>query len=222
VRTTWTREPRLIWSFWASAALAAVGGAIPFLVGGQSSRIANVFIPFAIAALAFAACALVHEQGRVMTSALYLLAGLAIVYGILTLFALPLMLAVLGTCPAPPAACADGLQHSLTVAENTGIGFAAAAGLASLFVGFFGLVVVYRRTAVPRPAPPVRNIPPVASAREPVATPARMPATENGAEPAAAAEQPVISDEKPELELPAHEEEERPELPPHESNPPSS
>jgi hypothetical protein len=227
VRSSLTREPRLIWSFWAAAALVAVGGAVPFLIGGPSSRIANVFIPFAIAALAFVACALIHEQGRAMTSGLYLLAGLAIVYGVLTMFALPLMLAVLGTCPAPPASCTGGLQRSLTVAENTGIGFAAAFGIAALFVGFFGLVVVYRRTSVQSPTPPVRSIPPVESTRP--AAPVVEPATaaENAVEPSATTEpaagaEPLPAEEEPAPELPAHEEEERPELPPHESKPPSS
>jgi hypothetical protein len=137
------------------------------------------------------------------------------------------MLAVLGTCPAPPTPCTGGLERSLTVGENTGIGFAAAFGLAALFVGFFGLVVVYRRTAVRPPAPPVRSIPPVESTRSapPVVEPA--PAAANGAEPATTAEpsasaEPRVAEEEPEPELPAHEEEERPELPPHESKPPSS
>jgi hypothetical protein len=202
--------------------MAAVGGAIPFLIGGQSSRISSVFIPFAIAALAFAACALFHDQGRVMTSALYLLAGLAIVYGILTMFALPLMLAVLGTCPLPPAPCAGGLQHPLTLAENTGIGFATGFGIGSLFVGFIGLVIVYRRTAVAPLKPPVRNIPPVVSTRETPSVAAQAPVAENGAGGAATAE-PVAEEAAEEPpELPAHEEEERPELPPHESNPPTT
>ena len=130
MKADWSREPHLIWSFWAAGAFVVLGGAIPFLIGGSSSRIASVFIPFAIAALAFAACALIHEQGRTVTSALYLLAGLAIVYGLLTMFALPLQLAVLGTCPIPPQPCPSGLQHALTVSENTGIGAAAAFGMA--------------------------------------------------------------------------------------------
>jgi hypothetical protein len=206
VRSTWTREPRTIWAFWAAAGLVAIGGAVPFAVGGQSSRISSVFIPFAVAALAFAACALVHEQGRGMSSALYLLAGLAIVYGILTMFALPLMLAVLGTCPPPPAVCTTGLQHPLTVAENTGIGIAAVFGLAALFVGFIGLAVVYRRTGLPKVSPPIRTIPPVESTREPVAS-AEKP------EPGATRPEPVAeaAGTEPEPELPASEPE--PELP---------
>ena len=267
MKATWAKEPKLIWSFWAAAAFVALGGAIPFLVGGSSSRIATVFIPFAIAALAFAACALVHEQGRVITSVLYLLAGLAIVYGFLTMFALPLQLAVLGTCPVAPQPCPSGLQHALTVSENTGIGAAAAFGIAALFIGFFGLVVVYRRSA-PSPAatPPVRNIPPVAPRAAPV-EPAAVdaPKTESSSAPAedapleskpepaaragaeglpeppagpevkaAVAESPrprpkrkprpkviaevkELPEPKPEPELPAHEEAELPELPPHES-----
>ena len=257
MKTAWGQEPRLIWSFWAAAAFVALGGAIPFLVGGSSSRIASVFIPFAIAALAFAACALVHEQGRAITSALYLLAGLAIVYGLLTMFALPLQLAVLGTCPISPQPCASGLQHPLTVAENTGIGAAAAFGMAALFIGFFGLVVVYRRSSPAAPAtPPVRTIPPIAS-RPATVRPGGVeaPKSENGAgsaeakaevkdlpdakprpkaraevrdlpdakpRPKARAELKELPEPEPELELPAHEEPERPELPPHESTPPTT
>jgi hypothetical protein len=274
VKATWGREPQLIWSFWAAAAFVALGGAIPFLIGGSSSRIATVFIPFAVAAMAFAACALVHEQGRVITSVLYLLAGLAIVYGFLTMFALPLQLAVLGTCPVAPQPCPSGLQHALTVSENTGIGAAAAFGIAALFIGFFGLAVVYRRSAAAPPAtPPVRTIPPVAPRPAPVkaAVPDATPKAESGAAPAEAtspaedeppapkpepaasaaveelpephaepevkavvAELPKprpkrkprakatievkeLPEPKPELELPPHEEAERPELPPHES-----
>jgi hypothetical protein len=255
VKAAWAREPQLIWSFWVAATIVAVGGAIPFLIGGSSSRIASVFIPVAIAALAFAACALVHEQGRAITSTIYLLAGLAIVYGLLTMFALPLQLAVLGTCPIPPQPCASGLQHSLTVSENTGIGFAATFGIVALFVGFFGLVVVYRRAAAAAhpAAPPVRTIPPVAprpvkpaAVEAPKADDGAMP-TEPKAdvkepkadvkepkadvkepkadvkEPKADVKEPKeLPAPEPELELPAHEEAERPELPPHESTSPTT
>ena len=228
----WNRE-RLIWSFWVAAAVVAIGGALPFLIGGPSSRIASVFIPFAIAALVFAACALVHEQGRGITSVLYLLAGLAIVYGLLTMFALPLQLAVLGTCPVPPQPCASGVQHALTVSENTGIGLAGGFGIAALFIGFFGLVVVYRRSAsaVAPSTPPVRSIPPVAP-RAAKPAPVETPKAENGAGPVEAKSEmkelpepepePELPEPEPEPELPPHEEEDRPELPPHESSSPKT
>ena len=150
-----------------------------------------------------------------MTGGLYFVAGLALVWGMLTMFAFPLELAVLGTCPAPPEACTSGLQRPLTINENTGIGFAAGFAFAALFVGFLGLMVVYRRHVVTATALPVRSIPPVASSREtsPVEPSAAPAAPTNGAKPAV---------EEPELELPAHEEEDRPELPPHESSPPTT
>jgi len=212
---TFSQEPRLIWSFWVAAALAAIGGAIPSLLGGLSSRIANVFIPYAIGAAALGASALWHDRGRAVTGVLYFVAGLALVFGMLTMFAFPLELAVLGTCAAPPAPCTSGLPRPLTVAENTGIGFAAGFALAALFVGFLGLMIVFRRHAPTATPPPMRSIPPVASARQttPVAAGPAKPAPANGAEPAS---------EEPELELPPHEEEERPELPPHESSPPTT
>ena len=210
-----SQEPRLIWSFWVAAGLAALAGATPFIVGGSSSRVAGVWVPFLIGAAALGACALVHDRGRTATGVLYFVAGLALVYGMLTMFAVPLELAVLGSCAAPPAPCPTGLPRPLTVAENTGIGFAAGFSFAALFVGFFGLMIVVRRHALAPLTPPVRSIPPVPSTREaaPVAVAASKPAPSNGAEPAA---------DEPELELPAHEEEERPELPPHESSPPTT
>src|SRR5690242_12341532 len=85
---------------------------------------ANAAIPFTIAALAMGGCALVHRQGRAITAILYFAAGLALVYGMLAMFAVPLELAVLGTCAAPPAPCVGGVGRPLTVGENTGMGFA--------------------------------------------------------------------------------------------------
>ena len=89
------------------------------------------------------------------------------------------------------------------------MGFATGFALVAVFVGFFGLMVVFRNSLLPPSAPPARTIPPVHQATSPAA-PAQP---HNGSTPAA---------EAPELELPAHEEEEFPELPPHESNPPTT
>jgi len=161
------------------------------------------------------ACALLRDAGRTITSGLYFVAGLAIVYGLLSMFSLPLQQAIGGTCPVPPQPCAPGLQRPLTVAENTGMGFGAGFAIASLLVGFFGLLVFYRRTVQPASAPPERKIPAIApppSAVQPVAvTPTpNSSAAENGSAP------------EDEPELPAHQEDERPELPPHESTPPTT
>ena len=106
-----SQEQRLIWAFWLAAGLAVLAGVLPVLIGGTSSRVATVIVPFGVGAAAFAGCAVLHSQGRGVTSALYFLAGLALVYGMLAMFSLPLQLAMLGTCPAPPAACTDG-RHS--------------------------------------------------------------------------------------------------------------
>lgn len=187
------------WTLWFAAALAVVGGVVPFVFGGTSSRIDIVIIPFWIGAAVFAACAFLPNQSRGVTALLYFIGGLAIVYGLLSIFSLPVRLAVLGTCPAPPAPCTTGLPTPLTNGENTGMGVAAAFGILAIFLGFYGLVTVYRKSSVAPNAPPVRTIPPVAPPPQPA------PVT---APPAAVVEEP---------ELPAHEEEELPELPPHES-----
>ena len=202
-------EDRVAWSFWAAGAIVFVGGLLPLLIGGTSSRVATVAIPFTIAAAAFTACGFVHKQGRSLTAILYFVAGLAIVYGLLAMFSLPLQLAALGSCAAPPAPCTGGLGRPLTIGENTGMGVGTGFGVAALFVGFFGLMVVFRRTAAAPPIPPVRKIPPVTP-------PAEKPAPA----PVAAKPEPELEPEaEAEPELPAHEEEELPELPAHESDP---
>jgi len=216
---------RLIWAFWVAAGIAAIGGLLPLAFGGTSSRIATVIIPFWIGAAALAACGFLHDQGRAVSGVLYFLAGLAIVYGLLAMFAVPLQLAVLGSCDPAPAPCAAGLGRPLTVGENTGMGFAAGFGLAALFVGFFGLMVVFRKPVLPTMPPAARSIPPI-QAPAPPANETDTPTAEEAA-PAVEAEAasngsvPATPEEE-HGELPAHEEEELPELPPHESTPPTT
>ena len=155
------RGSRLIWAFYLAAAIALVGGALPFVFGGASSRVAGVILPFGVATAGLVACALLHNQSRLVVAIVYFLAGLAIVYGLISMFSLPVRLAALGSCPVAPNPCTTGLPRALTDGENTGIGTAAAFGIAALFVGFFGLVTLYRRTAPPPYVPPVRTIPPM-------------------------------------------------------------
>lgn len=202
------KRRRAVWAFWAAGALAAIGGVSPILFAGFSGRLSGVVIPFWIAAVGFAACGFVYQQGRTVASILYFVAGLAVVFGLLAILSLPLRLAVLGTCPAAPAPCTTGLPRPLTFAENNGLDAAAVLGILAIFVGFFGLAVFYRRPPVPVYTPPQRKIPPI----QPVAARAEAPKAEpHKIEPTIAHE----PEEEP--ELPAHEEAESPELPPHES-----
>ena len=220
-------KERMIWAFWGAAALAALGGLMPVVFAGTAGRLTGVVVPFWVAAAALGACAVIYEQGRVTATIVYFIAGLAIVFGLLAMFTLPLRLAVLGTCPAAPAPCTTGLPRPLTDAENTGMGAAATLGILAVFVGFFGLSVLYRRTTVPPAAPPERRIPPV-PARPAVPEPA-APAVEPaqpaaGLEPeATSATQAAEAPEEPEEpeELPPHQEEELPELPAPESSAPT-
>lgn len=202
---------RLVWAFWLAATVAFVGGLLPVVFGGTSSRMANAVVPFTIAALAMAACGFIHRQGRSITAVLYFIAGLALVYGMLAMFAVPLELAVLGSCPPAPAPCSGGVGRPLTTGENTGMASAAGFALVSLFVGFFGLMVVFRKPAVTPPAPPVKTH---VAPRKPEPAAAQPPAKPtNGSAPAVAEAEP---------ELPPHVEEELPELPPPEPDPPTT
>ena len=204
-------ERRILWAFWIACGLAAVGGVAPFLLGGSSNRISGVVFPYALGAIALGACAVLYPRGRSVTTALYFVASLAIVYGILALVAVPLRLAVIGTCPPEPARCALGFERPLTSAEDTALAFAIGMGIVAILTGFFALVILYRRPAVTAaPTPPARRIEPVAAdvARGVSAetAPPPTPAPEPAPEP-----EPVPAEPEPQLELspPA----ETPELP---------
>jgi hypothetical protein len=207
------QDQRLIWSFWLAAGIALVGGLLPFVFGGTSSRVSGVILPFAVAAAGFAACALLNTQSRLVVAIVYFLAGLAIVYGLMSILSLPVRLAALGSCPVAPQPCPTGLPRAMSDSENNGIGSAAAFGIAALFVGFFGLVTLYRRTAVPQFVPPMRKIPPMPTAAAASATPDSP--DYQGPVAAISPDKPDRPEEDEELELPAPEE--LPELPAHES-----
>lgn len=181
-------EPRAVWAFWIAAALAVVGGVAPLALGG-TNRITNVVFPFGVAAIAFGACAVLYgRQGRPVITVLYVVAGLAIVYGILSMIAVPLQLAVVGTCPPQPATCSLGSEQPLTAGESSGLGFATGIGIVAILTGFYGLTVLFRSLRTPPPSsPPVRSIAPVTS-RPPIESepaPSAVAAAASKAEPEA-------------------------------------
>ena len=213
-------ERRGLWAFWAATVLAVAGAIAPFLLGGGSTRIAGSLIPFGVAALAFGACSLVYHRGRVLATTLYFVASLAIVYGILSALALPMRIAVLGTCPSDSGPCPLGLERPVTSAESTAIGFLIGIGLVAILTAFFGLRTLYhrhRKQVIPPAAPPLRSIAPVATRTQPETTAAPAPVdaqtrVEPKSEPTPELPAPVA-----ELELPAHEP--GPELPASEPQP---
>jgi hypothetical protein len=145
------RDPRVLWSFWIAAGLAVTGGLGPLLfAAGGPNRIGGVIAPYGVAAAAMAVDALFYRHGRPLATLLYFVAGVAIVYGMLMMLATPLRLAVVGSCPPPPAVCSSGLEVPFSGGESTGFAFAVAFGVVSIVVGFFGLFMLFRR----RPKPP--------------------------------------------------------------------
>jgi hypothetical protein len=181
------RDPRVLWSFWVACGLAVTGGLAPLLLAlGGPNRLAGAVIPYAVAAGAMAANAILYQRGRSLATALYFLAGVAIVYGMLLMFAVPLRLAVGGTCPDPPAVCPVGLERGFTSGEATGFTVAVVMGVLSILSGFFGLLMLYRRQPkLPVSRPMERRIAPVntspappveAASSAPVEAPAEAPA----------------------------------------------
>jgi hypothetical protein len=213
---------RVVLAFWLACGLAAVGGVVPLLLTGTSGRVNGVIVPFGLAAIALAACAALYGQGRTFTSLIYFVAGLAIVFGILSLLAVPVRLSLVGTCPPSPAQCPVGFERPMTGAETLSLQFAIGMGIAAVLVGFFGLVALYRHLDAARPElPPMRRIPPVRDSRaaasapvaapEPTPTAAELPAPEPELELPAPEPQLELPAPKAEPELPAPE----PELTPH-------
>jgi hypothetical protein len=140
------RDQRVMWAFWIAAALTAIGAVAPLSFSiGAHSRLQGVIIPFGIAAVALGINAAMYHQGRSLAATLYFIAGLAIVYGILAMVAVPLRLAVVGTCPPEPARCPLGFEQPMTSAENSGLALASFCGVLAIFVGFYGLLMLYRR-----------------------------------------------------------------------------
>ncbi len=180
------RDARVLWSFWVACGLAVTAGIAPLLLAaGGPNRLAGAIVPFTVAAGAMAANALMYQRGRSLATALYFLAGVAIVYALLLMFAVPLRLAVTGTCPDPPAICPAGLERGFTSGEATGFTLAVIMGVLSILSGFFGLLMLYRRQPKLQASRPMeRRIAPVAA---PVETPPAAPAE---APPAAPVETP--------------------------------
>ena len=209
--STATRESRVLWSFWIACGLSITGGIAPLLLAaGGPNRIAGVVVPFGVAAVAMGVNALMYHQGRPLATALYFVASMALVYGMLSMLAVPLRLAVLGTCSTSAAlVCPSGSELPLTSGENSGFAIGVAMGTIAILVGFFGLLMLFRikpqiatppptrremetRVVAPPPAP-VASAPIPASAADPEAIAPAAPEPE----PAFSAPSPDPADPAP-------------------------
>jgi hypothetical protein len=188
------RDPRVLWSFWLAAGLAATGAiATLLLTAGGTDRIAAAVIPFGVAAMAMAVNALTYQRGKPLATSLYFLAGIALVYGMLSMVAVPLRLAVIGTCPPDPAACPAGFERPFTTGEGSAFTIGIAMGTLAILVGFFGLLMLYRIRTQPATPPPVRRDAPWVP---PPAGPSTAEATKPQSEPevpSAAAPAPQVT-----------------------------
>jgi hypothetical protein len=225
-------EPRVLWLFWVASGLAATGALAPLLLTpGDISYRLGVAIPFAVAAVAMAAIGVAYPRGRSVATALYILAWIAIVYGILRMIAVPLQQAVVGACSGSGSECGPGLARPFGGGEGVAIGVGIITGALSLQLAFLGLRALFRRPRKQKDAagfanpPPTRILAPVKStltpapveempvaasaaiATEPtsepapVAPPVRKPRTRRKAKPAV---EPVAPEGQ--AELPAHTE----------------
>jgi len=164
------KDARVLWSYWLAFGLAVTGGVAPLvLASGGPDRLAGAIIPYLVAAGASAANALLYRRSKSLATALYFLAGVAIVYGMLLMFAVPLRLAVTGTCPDAPAVCPPGLERGFSSGETTGFALAILMGILSILAGFLGLMLLYRRKPRWTATPPMERV--IPARNQPTAAP---------------------------------------------------
>jgi hypothetical protein len=213
------REPRVLWSYWVACALAATGAIAPLvLAAGGPGRVSGGATPFAVAAIAMAANALTYPRGRSVATALYVVAWLAIVYGILRMLAVPLQLAVVGTCPLSDSGCTSAFASPFSGGEGVGIGVGVVTGALALQIGFFGLRVLYRG---PRPLPAAAPTPSTTPPLQASATLEPAPSPPDSAVAAPVAIHPPAPDPGPTSQPAARPKPKRPPKPKAELPPPS-
>jgi len=179
------------YAFWAAAGLAAIGGIGPLIAtAGHNNRLAGIVVPFLAAAGANAVLAVLYRRGHSFAALVYFLGGLAIAYGLLLVLAIPLRIAVEGSCPPAPQRCAAGQELELTSVETLGLSIAVAFGALALLTGFFGLLTLYRRK------PGATQGPTVWPTQEPAGW--RKPAVAEEKPEAAKSEEAKPEDAKPE------------------------
>jgi len=133
-------------AFWAAAGLAAIGGIGPLIASaGHTNRLAAIVVPFLGAAGANGVLAVLYRRGRSFAALVYFIGGLAIAYGLLLVLAIPLRIAVEGSCPPAPQRCTAGQELQLSSVETLGLSIAVGFGALALLTGFFGLLALYRR-----------------------------------------------------------------------------
>ncbi len=143
----WPPRDRLLsYLLWAACGCSVAGAvaALALPLGSGHNRIAGVAIPFAIAAAATAALALLPNLERWLSLVLYGLTALALTYALMSLASLPLRLTVLGTCPDPPAVCPPGFEPGITAGETFGVEAGIFLGLVALLVAVAAMEVRYR------------------------------------------------------------------------------
>ena len=185
-------------TFYVAGGIVALGGIGSVVAGaGHSNRLAGVIIPFLVAAGGFAVLALMHQRGRGFSTLAYIVTGLAIAYGLLLVLAVPLRLAVEGTCPPAPARCTSGAELQLSSSETVALSVAVTFGVVALFVGYFALVAIYRRRLPGAPAAGASSSEPAWSASQEPAGWRRRAAKEAEAKSAAEpkVEAPIVSDD---------------------------
>jgi hypothetical protein len=133
------------WCLWVGCALGVAGAALALLVpAGAINRLSGVALPFAVSAVAQAANALTQRRSPLWSGALYVAAGLAILYGVILAVSVPLRLTIEGSCQPAPAPCPLGFDVPITGRENLALYAAVISGVLSLVINFIAAELQFR------------------------------------------------------------------------------
>jgi hypothetical protein len=128
------------WALWSAFAFVAVGGLSALLLpAAADNRIAQMALPYGLAAAALAVNALAGRRRRELAIVLYVVVALAVVYGMAVGLAVPLRLDVQGRCDPALALCPVGFARPLTGRELLALDVAGICGLLALLLTFLAL-----------------------------------------------------------------------------------
>jgi hypothetical protein len=144
------RDLVVTWALWVGCGLTVIGSLGVLLGGATGNRIAGLVPSFAVAAVALGANAWSWRRTGPWSAVLYVVAALAIVYGLLFVLSVPLRLQIEGSCQPAPAPCPLGFDRPLTSGENMGIYVAVIAGTLALLASFIAVEIRYLRRSSAR------------------------------------------------------------------------
>ncbi len=128
------------WCTLASILVVLLGAAAVIYpsIGGHD-RVLSALPALVVAAASLIANAIAWQRNVWLSAATFGLAGVALLYAMLTVLSLPVRLSVEGTCPRTAGTCPIGYEFPITGSESFSVYAATASCVLALLLVLFGL-----------------------------------------------------------------------------------